>query len=437
MFAPHAAFADRRSRYLAALGEDAALLFGNAHPLRNGDAEYKYRQASDLLYLTGWEDPDVAALFRPGAELPFVLFVQAKDPAREIWTGIRPGVEGAKERYGADAAFPIGELRARLPDLLQGYGTLHYRYGEDPDRDRLVFGAIQAPSRTAARNGLDVPHRLVDARRLVAEMRLVKSPEELDVLRVAGDITVEAHVAAMRMGREGVGEWEIEAEIDHVFRRRGGNGPGYGTIVGGGKNGCILHYVTNRERLRAGDLCLVDAGCEYAYYTADVTRTWPVSGRFSAEQRTLYEIVLAAHTAAVDAARPGRAYKDMHDAAVRVLTQGMVDVGLLEGDVDALIAEESYRRYYMHGTGHWLGLDVHDAGAYWQGLRSRPLAPGHVLTVEPGIYVGPEDEQAPARFRGIGIRVEDDVLVTADAPEILTPGCPRKVDEVEAACGGR
>jgi Xaa-Pro aminopeptidase len=424
----------RRSAFLAALGEDAALLFGNHHALRNGDAEYRYRQSSDLYYLTGWEDPDVAALIRPGAELPFILFVQPKDPAREVWTGIRPGVQGARDVYGADAAFPFGELSARLGELLQGYATLHYRFGEDADRDRTVFAAIQAPARAAMRNGLEIPHRIVDPRKLLAEMRLVKSAEELARLRVAADITVEAHVNAMKLGRPGVYEYEVEAEVDGLFRRRGGNGPGYTTIVGGGKNACILHYVTNREALRAGDLCLVDAGCEYAYYTADVTRTWPVSGKFSGPQRDVYDVVLRAQLASIDAARAGRPWKDMHDVSVRTLTEGMVALGLLEGDVDELIAEERYRRYYMHGTGHWLGLDVHDAGSYTVGRSARPLVPGMVLTVEPGLYIPPDDETVPEALRGIGIRIEDDVLVTAGEPDVLTAACPKRIDDVEAAC---
>ncbi|MFN7143209.1 MAG: M24B family metallopeptidase, partial [Myxococcota bacterium] len=270
---------------------------------------------------------------------------------------------------------------------------------------------LGALGRAGARNGLPAPSRLVDARRLLGELRLVKDETEIATLRKAAAITAEAHVAAMRLGRPGVPEYEVEAEIDGLFRRRGGNGPGYTTIVGGGKNACVLHYITNREPLRAGDLCLVDAGCEYRNYTADVTRAWPVSGRFSAPQRRLYEIVLAAELAAIDQARVGRPYKAMHDAAVRVLTEGMVDVGLLDGEVDVLIADEAFRRYYMHSTGHWLGLDVHDAGAYHLDGASRPLAPGMVLTVEPGLYVPPDDESAPEEYRGIGIRIEDDVLV--------------------------
>ncbi|MDP2311466.1 MAG: aminopeptidase P N-terminal domain-containing protein [Pseudomonadota bacterium] len=431
-----ATFQARRTRVVTALGGDAMLVFGAHHQSRNGDSEYRYRQSSDLWYLSGWEDPESAVLLRPGADHPFVMFVQPKDRSREVWTGFRAGLEGARERFGADAAFPWSELGARLPELLAGWGTLHYAWGEDGDRDRTVFRALSGLGRVAPRNGLATPHQLVDARRLLGELRLQKDAAEVALLRRAADITAEAHVAAMRLGRPGVAEYEVEAEIDGLFRRRGGNGPGYTTIVGGGTNACVLHYITNREPLRAGDLCLVDAGCEYANYTADVTRTWPVSGRFSAPQRRLYEIVLASQIAAIDAARAGRPYKAMHDAAVRVLTEGMVDVGLLDGDVETLILEEGFRRYYMHGTGHWLGLDVHDPGAYHVGGASRALQPGMVVTVEPGLYVAPDDERAPAAFRGIGIRIEDDILVTEGEPDVLTAACPKSVADVEAACGG-
>ncbi len=434
-------FATRRATYLARLassasegrGAHAALLFGAPHHLRNGDAEFRYRQDSDLHYLTGWEDPEVAALFRPGAEQEFILFVQPKDRSREVWTGIRPGVPGALAA-GADLAFPWSELDSRLGELLQGYGVLHYAYGQDAAQDARVFRASRASARAAARNGLELPTTLVDSRRLLAELRLVKSPQEIATLRMAADITCEAHVAAMRTGVVGAWEYQVEAVVDGTFRRRGGNGPGYNTIVGGGGNACILHYITNREQLRDGDLCLVDAGCEYANYTADVTRTWPVNGRFSGPQRDVYEIVLAAELAAIEQARSGHAYKRMHDTAVRILTQGMVDLGLLDGDVDGLIAREAYRRYYMHGTGHWLGMDVHDAGAYWAGLTSRDLAPGNVLTVEPGIYIPADDEDAPEALRGIGIRIEDDILVTDGDPDVLTAACPKTVAAVEEAC---
>ncbi len=426
-------FAARRAAYLRALGEDAALIFGSVHAVRNADSEYRYRPSSDLYYLTGWEEPDAVALFRPGAELPFILFVLPRDRVREVWTGTRVGVEGARALHGADSAFPIHELPARLPELLQGYATLHYAWG-DPDRDRLVFGALRGARRAASRNGLEMPHQLVDGGRVVAELRLRKTADELVTLREAAAITAEAHVAAMRLGRPGVHEYELEAAIDGAFRRRGGEGPGYTTIVGGGANACILHYINNRDALRDGELCLVDAGCEYRYYTADVTRTWPVNGRFSGPQRDLYQVVLDAQLAAIDAARPGRPFKDMHDVAVRGLVTGMIALELLHGDVDTNIADESYRRYYMHGTGHWLGLDVHDAGAYWEGLRSRLLEPDMVLTVEPGLYVQPDDDTAPAHFRGIGIRIEDDIRVTHGDPENLTAACPKTVDALESVC---
>lgn len=424
----------RRAAFVAALGDHAALVYGAPHALRNGDSEYRYRQGSDLYYLTGWEDPESAALFRPGADQPYVLFVQPKDPEREVWTGRRPGVEGARERFGADAAFPIRELPQRLGDLCQGYPTLHYAFGEDAARDATVFAALRGPARVAERNGLCVPRSLVDVRSTVAELRLRKSPEELDRLRRAAAITVEAHLAAMGRGRPGITEYEVEAEVDYTFRRRGGNGPGYTTIVGGGVNATILHYVTNEAPLRDGDLCLVDAGCEFQYYTADVTRTWPVNGRFSGAQRDLYEVVLAAHRAGIAAARPGGLFRGVHEAALLVLVQGMVELDLLEGDVHELITEEAYKPWFMHGTSHWLGLDVHDPGAYFSGLRSRPLEPGHVITVEPGLYLPHDDPRVPEALRGIGIRIEDDVVVTEDAPVVLTAACPTAIVDVEAAC---
>lgn len=431
-----AVLAARRTRYLQLLGDDAALLVAPTHHHRNADTEYRYRQSSDLMYLTGWEDPEVVALFRPHSEQPFVLFVQPKDPEREVWTGIREGVVGARERYGADAAYPIHELAARLPALLFGYGTLHYRPGEDAVMDRTVFSAVRGMAKPAARNGGEIPWRYVEPGRLVGELRLRKEPGELALLREAARISAEAHVLAMRAGRGGVYEYELEAIIDGHFRRSGGNGPGYTTIVGGGKNACILHYVTNREALRPGELCLVDAGCEFQYYTADITRVFPVDGRFTGAQRELYEVVYAAERAAIDAARVGRPYRDLHDIAVRRLVEGMVALDILQGDVDDNIHRETFKRYYMHATGHWLGMDVHDAGAYWHGFSSRTMESGMVTTVEPGLYIPPDDTQAPEAFRGLGIRIEDDVHVTDGGPEVLTAACPSTLADVEAACRG-
>ena len=429
----------RRALYLDALsttGEKskaASLVFGGPHAARNADSEYRYRPHSDLYYLTGWEDPEVAALFLPDSDHPFVLFVQPKDRERETWTGRREGVEGARERYGADLAFPYSELAKRLPLLLAGYDTLHYAYGDQPEHDRLVFGAVNN-ARAALRNGLCLPWKIEHSRVLLGELRLHKDEAELSLLRRAAGITAEAHIAAMRTGVPGAFEYEVEAAIDHTFRRRGGTGAGYTTIVGGGANACILHYIQNRDVLAPGSLCLVDAGAEVDFYTADVTRTWPVSGKFTTPQRDVYSLVLGAQQAAIGCATAGRPYRDMHDAAVRVLTEGMVELGLLDGDVDELIVEERYRKYYMHGTGHWLGLDVHDPGAYHVGLYSRALAAGQVLTVEPGLYIPPDDDEAPEALRGIGVRIEDDLLITAGLPEVLTSACPKTIAEVEAAC---
>ncbi|MFT5683952.1 MAG: Xaa-Pro aminopeptidase [Myxococcota bacterium] len=425
-----------RQRLFEALGTDAALIFGATHHLRNGDSEYRYRPDSDVLYLTGWEEPEVAILLRPGADHPFVMFVLPRDPKKEVWAGRRAGVEGAIERFGADAAFPINDLLSQLPGLLQGHQTLHYRFADNAEHDTLVAAAIRSARRTAKNNGLDVPDAFIDPARVLHELRLFKSDGELALMRQAAAITDEGFRAAMSATTPGAHEYELEAILEGTFRRRGGQGPGYSTIVGGGDNATILHYNTNRDALTDGTLVCVDAGCEYGWYTADVTRTWPVSGHFTGPQRDLYSVVLAAQLAAIDAARPGATFLDIHDVATRVLTQGMVDLGLLEGDIDDLIESSAQKRYYMHGTGHWLGLDVHDVGSYVSGGKSRILAPGMVLTVEPGLYIPTDDEDAPEHFRGVGIRIEDDVLVTDGDPEVLTGMIPKSIEDVEAAVNG-
>jgi len=427
-------FAAHRSAVLDRLQEDeAVLLFGGPHHIRNGDAEYRYRPDSDVYWLTGWADPEVAVFLRPGEEA-LTLFVQSRDPEREVWTGFRPGPEGAIADYGADAAFPFDKLAEELPRLLQGVSTLHYAFGRDHEHDLLLLGAVQKAARAARRNGLAVPETYHSPRRLLHELRLHKGPDELVLLREAARISDQAHRAAMAFAAPGRFEYEVESLIDFVFRKEGGVGPGYGTIVAGGANACVLHYVTNRAELKDGDLLLIDAGCEYRYYTADVTRTFPVSGTFSEPQRRVYEVVLQAQLAAIDAARPSRPYSDMHDAAVQVLTRGMIDLGLLDGEVDTLVEEEAFKKYYMHGTGHWLGLDVHDVGAYGRQGGSRALEPGMVVTVEPGLYIPPDDEEAPEALRGIGIRIEDDILVTDGDPDVLTAAIPKTVQDVEAAC---
>ena len=438
-----ALYATHRMRFLDGLGEGAALLCAPPSKLRNGDAEHRYRQSSDVLYLSGWRDPECALLFRPGADQPFVMFVQARDKEREVWEGRRSGPEGAVADFGAGEAFPIGELEERLPDLLQGYRDLHYRFAEDADRDRMLVGALAKARKKARYNGLDVPDAFIDPSRVLHELRLLKSPGELALMREAARITTEAHIVAMGITAPGVMEYEIEASLDHSFRRSGGSGPGYTTIVGGGRNATILHYVTNDEPLGDGDLVCVDAGCEYSWYTADLTRTWPVNGRFTEAQRELYEVVLEAQLAAIDEVREGRPWKAIHDVATRALTRGLVRLGFLEGDptdedaISTLIEEGKQKRWYMHGTSHWLGMDVHDVGHYAGRGESRTLAPGMVVTVEPGIYVDEADEEAPERFRGIGIRIEDDVLCTAADPDVLTGDCPKTIPEIEAAVGAQ
>jgi len=431
-------FAARRARVLEELAPGhAMLLMPHHHHLRNGDAEFRYRQCSDILYLSGWQDPECAVLLRPGSEAPFVLFVQDKDQEMEIWTGIRAGPEGATRDFGADAAYTWAELGPKLGELVIGFHTLHYRAGEDADFDRKVLSSIARKRKIATRRHLaPVPDSFVNPGRILHELRLFKDPLELDVMRRAGAITAKAHLAAMREAADGVREFELEALIDYTFRKHGGNGPGYTSIVGGGANACILHYITNREPLRDGDLVLIDAGCELDWYTADVTRTFPVSGHFTQAQRELYEVVLEAQLACIDHCRPGSTFKSVHELAIRKLTEGLVGLGVLSGDVDELIEKEDYKRYYMHGTSHWLGMDVHDVGSYLGEEGSRELAPNMVLTVEPGLYVMQDDEQAPERFRGIGIRIEDDVLVTEGQPDVLTASIPKTVEEIEAACRG-
>jgi Xaa-Pro aminopeptidase len=428
----------REKLFDALSDDDAVLLFGAPHHLRNGDAEFRYRPDSDVYYLTGWEAPDVAVLFRPGSDHPFVMFVQPRDAAMEIWTGRRWGPEGAKARFGADEAYEYADLATKLPDLIQGYRRLHYRFADDFDHDQLLIGALKSARRKARRNGLNVPDVFIDPSRVLHELRLFKDEAELEILQRASELTCQAHCAAMRGTAPGVHEYELESIIEHTFRSGGGTGPGYTTIVGGGVNATILHYIENADALKDGDLVCVDAGCEYGLYTADVTRTWPVNGRFSPDQRAMYQIVLDAQEAAIAKAIPGNNMRSVHHAAVRVLTKGMVSLGLLSGDVDDLIAEEKFKKYYMHGTSHWLGLDVHDVGAYYVDGESRALESGMVLTIEPGLYVAEDDEGAPEALRGLGIRIEDDVLITQTGNRVLTDGVPKTVEAVEAeVLGGR
>ncbi|MDX2093395.1 MAG: aminopeptidase P N-terminal domain-containing protein [Kofleriaceae bacterium] len=430
-----AVFAARREAYMQAIGPNAvAIVRSLPERLRNGDAFHPFRQHSDVVYLTGFVEPDTTLILRPGAETErVVMFVRPRDPEMEVWDGRRAGLEGAKERFGADAAYTSAELPNKLWELIANTDELHYSLGLDEAMDHLV-GAALVRLRKWEKKGKWPPRAVVDPRHALHELRLHKRAEELSALRTACKITSDAHVAAMRTGRPGVYEHELEAIINYTFRRAGGAGPGYTTIVGSGDNATILHYIENNRRIADGDLVLVDAGCEYQHYTSDITRTWPANGRFSAPQRAVYETVLATQKAAIELARPGRTIGEIHDFCVKSLTIGMVELGLLSGSADDRIADQSYKRFYMHGTSHWLGLDVHDVGAYTQGGKPRPLAAGMVITVEPGLYIAHDARDVPDELRGIGVRIEDDVAITDNGHDVLTAACPKEVADVEAAC---
>jgi Xaa-Pro aminopeptidase len=400
--------------------------------LRNGDAFHRFRQASDVVYLTGFVEPETTLVVRPGAETDrVVMFVRPRDPDLETWDGRRAGIEGAVERFGADAAYPAHELEAKLPELAANVDEWHVGLGIDDELDALVARTI-AKLRRTEKKGKRPPRAIVDPRVALHELRLKKRPEELAALRKASAISSDAHIAAMETGRPGVFEHELEAEINYTFRKRGGGGPGYATIVGAGENATILHYIENRCAIADGDLVLVDAGCEYDHYTADITRTWPANGTFAPAQRDVYELVLRTQLGAIAMAKPGATLEQIHEYCVRSLTDGMVALKLLKGSVDELIADQSYRKFYMHGTSHWLGLDVHDAGAYTRGGKARTLEPGMVITIEPGLYIASDAPGVPDALRGIGVRIEDDLAITTGAPEVLTAACPKQIAELEA-----
>lgn len=437
MFDP-AVFAKRRAAYMEALGAGGvAVVRSLPERLRNGDAMHPFRQHSDLYYLTGFVEPDATLVLRPGAETDrVVMFVRPRDPELEVWDGRRAGLEGAKETYGADQAYAAAELPAKLWELIANAEELHYSLGLDDDMDLTIARAL-ARLRKTEKKGKRPPRAVVDPRAALHELRLRKAPEELAALRTASRITCDAHVAAMKLGRPEVFEHQLEAEINYTFRKAGGAGPGYATIVGSGENATILHYIENRRAIAAGDLVLVDAGCEFDHYTADITRTWPASGTFSAPQRAVYEIVLRTQESAIAMAVPGATIDQIHDHCVKSLTEGMIALGLLTGTAEERVKDQAYRKFYMHGTSHWLGLDVHDVGAYTLGGKSRPLEPGMVITVEPGLYIAADAADVPAELRGIGVRIEDDILVTETGNEVLTAACPKQIAELEAICRGR
>ena len=422
-------YAARRARLMQRMQRGVAVIPTSSERLRNRDAHYPYRFDSYFYYLTGFTEPDAALVLVAGEAPRSILFCRDKDPEREIWDGYRHGPLAARETFGMDAAFAIDVLDTQLPELLADQPVLHYALGLDGGWDARITAALNRV-RGMARSGVRAPAAVHDVHALLDEMRLVKDATETGLMRRAAEISAGAHRRAMRSARPGRGEYEIEAELVHEFRRLGAQAPAYTPIVAGGANACVLHYVENGARLNDGELLLIDAGCELDGYAADITRTFPVNGRFSAAQRDVYQTVLAAQAAAIDAVRPGSAWDAPHEAAVRVLAQGMIDLGLVSGTLDAAIESGAYKRFYMHRTGHWLGLDVHDAGEYKVDGNWRPLAPGMVLTVEPGCYIRPAQD-VPEALWNIGVRIEDDALVTPEGCEILSRDAPKSVAEIE------
>jgi len=425
-----AEFEKRRKQLMQMVGDDGVAILPSA-PVRkrSRDVEYRYRQDSDFYYLTGFAEPESVAVIAPGRSSgEFVLFCRERDKERETWDGLRAGPVGAVETYGASDAFPIDDIDDILPGIMESRSRVYYTMGAYADFDARITDWVKS-LRKRGLAGIHTPHEFVALDHILHDMRLYKSRAEISVIRRAARIAAAAHTRAMKAVRPGMHEFELEAEFVHEFRLSNAV-PSYSPIIGGGANGCILHYVDNCAELADGDLVLIDAGCEVDYYASDITRTFPVNGRFSPEQRAVYEIVLEAQYAAIEKARPGNHWNDPHDAAVRVITQGLKKLGLLNGTPAKLIKDGAYREYFMHRTGHWLGIDVHDVGDYKVGEEWRLLEPGMVMTVEPGIYI-PASRKVPARFRNIGIRIEDDVLVSKAGPDVLSRSLVKDPDDIE------
>jgi len=422
-------YMNRRARLAEHLQEGVAILSNGPEVIRNRDSHYAFRFDSYFHYLTAFPEPEAVCVVIAGNPMRSILFCRDKDAEREIWDGYRYGAETAKQAFGFDEAYSISQLNEKLPELLANQPRLAYLLGADAGWDGRVLGWLSAV-RTKSRAGVSAPAEIIDVRRWLDEMRLIKDGAELGIMRRAADISSAAHRRAMAKARPGKFEYEVEAELLHDFVRHGARDLAYTSIVAGGANACVLHYVENTAQLKDGDLLLIDAGCELEGYASDITRSIPVNGKFSGPQQAVYELVLHAQLAAIEIVRPGSRWNEPHDAALRILTQGMVDLKLLQGEVDGLIEQEAYKRFYMHRTGHWLGRDVHDVGEYKQRGEWRKLEPGMVLTVEPGFYIRPA-EDVPAAFHNIGIRIEDDVAVTETGHEVLS-SAPKTVADIEA-----
>ncbi len=426
-------FRARRGRFMEAIAPGATAIMTSAPvAVRSGDVEFIYRQDSDFYYLTGFAEPESVAVLSPGhPDGEFVLFVRPRDKERETWTGRRAGIEGAIVEYGADKAYVIDELEKILPRYLEKSERLHYPLGLNEKMDERVMKLVRWAQAMRPRIGTG-PAVICEPREITHEARLHKELGELELMRRSMKISGEAHRRAMLKARGGMMEWQIEAEVDYTFRSQGATGPSYPSIIASGPNASILHYIHNDREMRTGELLLIDAGSEYDYYAADVTRTFPIGAKFTELQKDFYEIVLDAQLKAIESIKPGVRFDDPHEIALKILVDGMRHLGLLHGTTEEIIKSGDYRRFYMHRTSHWLGMDVHDVGLYRRDGGSRILEPGMVLTVEPGLYVSPDDDTVPEKFRGIGIRIEDDVLVTETGHEVMTAGIPKTVAEVEA-----
>lgn len=428
-------FEERRAILAGEMGLNSiAVIATSPVAMRNRDADYKYRADSSFFYLTGFAEPEAVAVIETFATreegYSFSLFCRERERDMEIWNGYRAGIDGAIEDFDADEAYAIDLLDEEILPKLQNKEKLFYRIGHDAAFDaRVAIWIKEANGET--RRGTSAPAQLIQLDRIIDEMRLIKTPEELELMQIASDISAEAHTKAMQSVKPDMMEYALEAELNYIFGKNGCV-PSYNSIVGGGENGCILHYVENDKPLKDGDLVLIDAACEYQFYASDITRTFPVNGKFSPEQKALYNVVLDAQIAAIDAVRIGNSYKEPHNVAVRILVQGLLDLGIMQGDLDEIITSERFRQFYMHGTGHWLGMDVHDVGSYKVDGDWRPYEEGMVVTVEPGLYIAPDDETVDAKWRGIGIRIEDDVVATKKGPLVLTKNVVKTVEDIEA-----
>ncbi|NND13611.1 MAG: M24 family metallopeptidase [Acidimicrobiia bacterium] len=468
-------FKRRRDEFMKLIGDAVAIIPGETESQRNHDVLHPFRQSSDFVFLTGFEEPDAVAVFDPDHPTErYVLFVRPRDREREIWDGYRAGTEGAMADYGADAAYPISELNKRIRSHLRGHRTVYFPWG--PRHEDEVRAGLAASNTTRVRNGLQSPEAIADPRPILAEMRLFKTDAEAELLRRACDISVQGHIEAMRFAQPGMHEYQVQAAMEYVFRSHGSNRDGYPAIVASGPNACILHYTDNRRLMESGDLLLIDAAAEFGFFSSDITRTFPVNGRFSAPQRAVYEVVLSAQVRSLEACVLGAPLESVHDTSTRVISEGLSELGLVPTSPEETLEMGLYREFFMHGTSHWLGLDVHDAGKYRLEGSSRPLEPGMSFTVEPGVYIDPKrpeveftmfpyDEQAiaddiaefgpeeagsrreaamadaprvlhavPQELLGIGVRIEDDVLMTGDGALNMTAALPRLIEDVEHLC---